>query len=386
MKDVTKLGLSLADFETDRRLGITPCGGWNYLSNSDLATAIEFMPHTGKFYSTSLCLEQFDGAVRKPLAFASSQGRLYKLDNISKNEANLSHSAIFPDMAIELQRLHYLAILTHKRLLGHLVWKKLRDTLGHVPTTQEWQESIKLFEFGRKSYLRATTSAPSEPIDSIHVEDWLILYAAFNAIFDGHNSIVITNDRTVIEQFVTLCVCMQRDYRAWTMCPHIMLIDLSWDDKDDMTGRRYGFKSLPIVLQIGEEQCEKMLPVHPWPIHLHCWLIERKDDGWGLIPMSFRAERPMHAAISFRGANGGRNTTSLGDHNIHFLSVPNQLVQSAQLMIGRDSITKMGEAAFPVRADLFSPLIEISTFDLTMVQDNSDPIEFPWHNFEEKLT
>lgn len=396
----SKQGLFAASFTPDVRLGISPCADWLHLSPTELATAIQHLPTACRIF---VC-DSFFQKVRDDCVYQSLQFRGQSKDVVAGHHAmsvfRESYAdvtavecqnkkgdtkwisvapAVYEEAELNLVRLQYSALLNHKRQFGEIVRHAACKKLKRDPTDSEWWEEFSAYRFPERRLLRASPS-PNRDQSPNH-RDAFLVHTWLESLLRGHHAVLLTSDRTVIEQFVSLCAVLATNYYAWVLAD---LLPLELEHELPSTPALFpaGFEAGPIRIPLSPVEVAGHLPANEWALNIQCWLLENSDDSWRFMPVSFRAECPMQHVMWVRGRNNGRNTDRFRRANVDFQwswNPGSTFGSDGELWFYIERQLKLGTADCPVDREQFAPVDALPVFDVIHIQNSCDILEFPWH-------
>ena len=271
----------------------------------------------------------------------------------------------------------YLAFLAHRKLFGTIIERELREQLGRLPTDEEWRSEITSIGNGA-GLLRAIDGRRRRDDARLFDDELNVVTAIMDAIFKGRDTILLTRRREVMEQFVTLCITLERDYRAWAMAEkmHEFLNKYPPQGAADLT--KIGFDGVARIMKFERGGPDEMLPKSAYPVQVQCWLFEGDSDSLRILRVAFLAERPMHRMFEVKAETGGKSTNRLGDRSLYYLRQlgPDGLVEKA--LFGRITWTDIGSNGFPADERLDLVISRVPTFELVEIENNGDGVVFPW--------
>lgn len=287
--------------------------------------------------------------------------------------------AMYEEAELNLVRLQYSALLNHKRQFGEIVSRAARKKRNRVPSTSEWWADLSAYRFPERRLLRALPSPNGD--QSPNHRDAFVVHTWMESLLRGHHAVLLTSDRTVIEQFVSLCGVLATNYYAWALAD---LLPLELEHELTPTPALYpmGCDGGLIRIPLNPVKVAGHLPNNEWALNIQCWLLENAEDSWRFMPVSFRAECPMQHVMWVRGRNNGRNSNRFKQANVNFQwswNPQSTLGSDGELWLYIERQMKLGTADCPVDREQFAPLDALPVFDVINIQNSGDILEFPWH-------
>lgn len=378
---ISDTGFSIGHFEVDKRLAFSGETKWHRVESGDFASGLQCQPRWSRAFVYPEALELLIGNVEyiEAVKFLASNRAVVVPKGFAMGRNWLVEQESFDSEVGSISPFDYLLQLSHKRCFGRIIARALERKNGSPPTVDSLRSEILEFRFGNRRFLRANLAGDLSHPCQIDQSDEFLLNACYESIICGHDALLITTDKTVLEQFITLLCRLERDYRAAMLSDWAFASRPSQEFPNLEECRNLGFISEMQILTLNAQEVEKLMPTDPWPINLHCWLIEPEPMSMKVLPISFRAERPMHKLFSIRNENRGRNAALPDNVNVHF-----SWQEQAGGLIGRIHFAKgsqlaVGSEDFPLAIE---PERELSSwiYELFDVQNLCDPIALPWHS------
>ncbi len=345
---------------------MSACGGWSELSVEDFASAIFAAPVWQRLYLCGGAATALEG-IPQLLDVVSTRGRgkaVVGPTELSTGRHWLTSADLSSRRCAAFRGFLYL--LHHKRCLGALTANPAELN------TEQKRKVIIEYKFGERRVQRAWSA---EKMSSYAPSDSLLVQSFIDGVEFGHDSLLITTDRTVMEQYATMVSIFSRAYFA-AVLGETVFKDVQIDSVVATPElKRLGFRTCPNITNLRKSAAFELLPKNPWDVHFHCWLFEPVTTGVRLLPMSFRGERPMHLMLSNRRTLGGRNARLPRDMNVHFSWNSNG--EPALTFAVEDRI-KPGDTDCPLIALHEHDTVSIA--ELISAQNFSDPVHFPWHD------
>jgi hypothetical protein len=209
---------------------------------------------------------------------------------------------------------YYASLLLTRRQVFRVVGSAFQQKHGREPTLTELVNRIQRL-YGTRGLAIAYKYRQVQAMDSRATDESLVYFAAEHALRTGQQTVVLTKDQDVMEQFYKLWWFLDTHYRA-------MLI------ADEYAENPFRYKVLPlpdlprisdvfevstgVLLQRGPDRMRAVLPSQFDFVAASCWVV-----GNSFTPLTFGAERSMYRLLQAKGATGGLVSTRLGHRNLH---------------------------------------------------------------------
>jgi hypothetical protein len=155
-----------------------------------------------------------------------------------------------------------------------------------------------------------------------YTDEALVVLAAMHAIQTGQQTVILTRDEDVMEQFYKLRWFLDTHYRGMltadvyarefsTFTTHKLA------DVGDVITDAFEIEG-GLLFERTDEFLQRVLPARSTFVAMHCWLL-REDERTQMI---FGAEREMERLLFVKGKTGGLNTNLLNERNCHIWLAP----------------------------------------------------------------
>ena len=212
---------------------------------------------------------------------------------------------------------YYTQLLALRRRALVLAASAFQEEQGRDPGPGERAELADWVqrELGERGRLLATKS-PGRGTDEA-----LVYLAVEHAITTGKQTLIVTRDADVEEQFFKLIWLIDTHYRAMLLA-------------DDYAARFGSYRAVPVpdtlleepycpfesrdaVLIARSDDLVELLPPEPHCVAVSCW-----NAGTYSSHLSFMAEKEMGRLLRIKDATGGLSTDRLGGRNLHVWTNP----------------------------------------------------------------
>jgi len=221
-----------------------------------------------------------------------------------------------PDRFASFAFHHYRDLLLARKLVGPNVAEDLKTALGREPTDEEVRVAVrkrvglrgeKLAFKGWKDYGKRNYSTDEE----------LVVTAVLTAIVTGKETLILTWDTDLQEQFVKLMMFLASDYQAYLFAEYAAsgLEPVPWADVPVAMGEHETLRTTSNVVQYAgcpSDFVESLLPKPYHQVNCYCYVLGNNRHDLKLTPTIFSAEREMSCMLRVKAHTGGRNTDKFG--------------------------------------------------------------------------
>ena len=247
---------------------------------------------------------------------------------------------------------YYIQLLCVRKLVASIERDRFSADCGREPTADELAARCKRITGERGWRLAEKGMNECQKINFGADEEAAVTWAVISAIVSGRETVIMTRDTDVMEQFYKLIYLLDTHYRscliacAFANFPS-MFEDVStsnmpglWDVADP---RDAVVKSMPYRFD------QRVLPLNFRPVSVQCWLIGGDPARLSMSRLSFLAEREMSQVIRAKGSTGGKNTALLSGRNCHRCFLPHfDNVPADWFLIGSDRVAEFFGLSLPV--------------------------------------
>ena len=214
----------------------------------------------------------------------------------------------------------YFNLLALRRLIG----LELAAELG-LPATLDAMTAELQRRFGDRGYLVSSEAFSKGTKPNFLADEQMIVMAALTALCTGHETVILTWDTAIQEQFRKLWYLIERDYVAfctgevisWTMdISEIKELNNESGREDPIVPDKLRAFKVPAA-----EFQEWVLPPDPSPVLSICLTIGGELRSGGEIkhlrvtPDAFCAENYIAPFLRQKVENGGKNTSRFGEYD-----------------------------------------------------------------------
>jgi hypothetical protein len=215
---------------------------------------------------------------------------------------------------------YYVKLLSLRKKLGVVVARELRTSLGRDPTDEQLKQHLH-----NKYHPRIATIAFKGWKDQLKrnylADEELVVTAALTAILSGTETLILTWDTDVFDQFAKLMELLAQDYICFRFSEchfhnpegyPLFPLDISADSSDDFPFVGNSIKHAVFAYQDGEG-----LPPYAFtPVHAYCVLLGNHHLAPKISTAAFCLEAEMADLLRIKGATDGKNTARFPGQNI----------------------------------------------------------------------
>lgn len=265
----------------------------------------------------------------------------------------LDHETHWPP-GCQFARTYYVTLLSSRKQRSHSLVDSFKTTFGRSPTTREldnlWQRSGKErdFQLLRKGY-------DDFGKDNYFADEDVVVTAAMTAFVIGRDTVILTRDGDVFDQFIKFTGLLTWHYQA-----------MLFADLYATAPGRFTTKSMPIGIPELEafffpEECTlvkkhvgnldhfttAILPSNCCPISLTCVLFGGNPPDLSRSFARFVGEKDIGRLFNVKGQTKGLNTDKLGGMNCHVTGFPLGIENPRQwVIVGKDKSTAVQSGNF----------------------------------------
>ncbi len=227
---------------------------------------------------------------------------------------------------------HYLDLIVLRKLFGKHVADEMKSRSGAVPTSSQLKNELNKLVGDRGAQI-AFKGWEKFGAMNFTADEELVVQAVLTAIVTGRDTVILTWDTDLQEQFVRLMYHLCADYSCWAFGeyyaahPEMPLFDLAVDESlffaSSMTNKNLKHVKMPT------RDSDIFWPTTWTPVGCHCLLLGNHRKELKVTPTTFYAEREMHHLLEVIHKTGGRNSERFGESNI--------IVGSGKMDDGRSS-------------------------------------------------
>jgi hypothetical protein len=215
---------------------------------------------------------------------------------------------------------YYVNLLSLRKRLGIVANRELQDILGRDATDSELKQHLHNKHHARVAPLALKGCRDFGKRNYLHDEE-LVVTAVMTAILTGRETVILTRDNDVFDQFVKLMELIIEDYHCYRWanvhfldpsgCPmYPIAIPPGHNDESGFQGDAFDHVVVPI------EEVEGLPPYEFKFVNTYCVLVGNSSADPKISQAGCCLEREMGHLLEAKGKNGGRNTVHFGQKNV----------------------------------------------------------------------
>lgn len=237
---------------------------------------------------------------------------------------------------------HYVTRLTLRKLVGVRVARDMEAGIGRPVSEQELDRELQR-RLGPRNSQIALKGWKDFGKPNYTADEELVVTAVLTAILTGCETVLLSWDRDIQEQFVRLAFMVLGDYHA-----HL----LGEAAADPAAGIPLARQNIPPTavnspfdgdhvhyVALPDSEVGKLPPPEFHPVHVHCYVLGNHQADLKVTPTWFTAETGMRRVLDVVGETG-RTTRRFGDRNIHTGSMDADGEAVSYYVIGRDKMVE----------------------------------------------
>jgi hypothetical protein len=174
---------------------------------------------------------------------------------------------------------------------------------------------------GPRAYHLAKKGYEERQAQPRFTDEVLVCLAFVNAILTGRETVILTKDYDLLEQFYKLQWLLDTHYRAYLLAQRIRADERAFVrhslPSTDPWIQRVFVAETGYLLERSDALLDEILPNTCEPVMLYCYVM-----GERLSSMTFCAERGLRQLLEVKSKTGGLNTNQLDGRNCHIWLSP----------------------------------------------------------------
>lgn len=233
---------------------------------------------------------------------------------------------------------YYVQLLGVRKLVAIIEQQQFQSEFGRPPTDAELAARCKRIVGERGWRLAQKGMAESKNIN-FGADEELVVWAVVSAVLSGRETVILTRDTDVMEQFYKMVYLLDTHYRSCLIAHAVSLFPSKFTDVvfekrlpplEMMQPNQAVVKSMPYRFD------DRVLPHDHTPVSVQCWLFGGDPLRLSLASLSFLAEREMKCVINAKGCTNGMNTYRLNGKNCHRCFLPVDGIPADWFVVGHD--------------------------------------------------
>jgi hypothetical protein len=215
---------------------------------------------------------------------------------------------------------YYVNVLSLRKKLGIAVAREMRARLGREPTEQELKQRLHNDYHPRIACI-ALKGWKDQGKRNYLADEELVVTAALTAVLSGTETLILTWDTDIFDQFAKLMEWLVADYMCFRFaevhfrnpegCPMYRLEIPATPDGE------FGFRGDAVEqVIIPHSEGERLPPYSFTPVHAYCVLLGNNYLEPKISTAAFSLETEMASMLETKGMTGGKNTARFPGKNI----------------------------------------------------------------------
>lgn len=214
---------------------------------------------------------------------------------------------------------YYVDMLSLRKRMGIAAHRELKDKLGREPSEQELKQHLHNEYHPRVTSL-AFKGWKDQGRRNYLADEELVVTAAMTAILTGRETMILTRDNDVFDQFVKLMQLFADDYNCYRFA------EVHYLNPDGCPMFPIGFPEAygpagftsdpPYHVVLPQDEVERLPPYNFSFVNAYCFLVGNSHNDPKISQTGFCLEREMGRLLEIKGATGGKNSERFGDKNM----------------------------------------------------------------------
>lgn len=224
---------------------------------------------------------------------------------------------------------YYVNLLGERKRFARTLALKLREELGREPTQSELNHVFQKGRSPRDLLVYPPAERELRLGGNVFTDEELVVTACAHGLRSGHDSVILTRDRGVFDQFAKLSSLLTWHYLAMRFSEALAAYPRSFETKPMPTGvpeidAYFVAENSLLVRKPGalEDFVDWLIPPEPDVVRLQCVLLGGEGDATSFDHCVFEAERDLDRIIRMKGRTRGGNTDLLQGRNCHITGYP----------------------------------------------------------------
>ena len=240
---------------------------------------------------------------------------------------------------------YYLNLLALRKMMGPLATAVLTKKLGRAPTQEEFHAEVQS-QFGERGYLLARKGLEGQNSPNKLTDEHLVATAMLSAILTGAESVILTRDPDVLEQYAKLCTLIKEHYRATLIAERYSSNPSGYAFEEVPLENEYlrAFSGGPLLRFETTDRDFNPLPRDFHFVMVYCLLIGGEPHNMKVTASSFCAETEMARSLRVIAATDGLTTDKFNGKNCIIVTehiTPEK--QNVAVLIGNERRVRFGD-------------------------------------------
>jgi hypothetical protein len=210
---------------------------------------------------------------------------------------------------------YYVTLLASRRITLEVAREQFKVEYGREPTPEEASTRVQQF-FGSRGLLLAKKPNPAR------TDEALVYLAVEHALTTGRQSVILTADADIEEQFYKLFWLIDTHYRGMLLADRYVKESVGLRPKGfpkELTSDpRWPFEAEGgVMIDRGSHDLNDLLPEKFSFVAISCWTVDTYFSA-----LIFGAEQEMARLLAVKDRTGGLSTDRLGARNVHVWLAP----------------------------------------------------------------
>jgi hypothetical protein len=301
-------------------------------------------------------------------AWLSSGRNAMMAQAVNSKHAHISYPEI-DSIVVNNSYEYYINILGFRKYWGAIAQKSLTDRLGRSPTQEEFASYCKKLTKDR-GYDIAAKAKDNLGKSNFLADEQLVVMAVLTAIITGRETVILTRDRDVFDQFYKLIYIIDINYISMLFADHYTafpnefhtrrIVDLVQQDSQ----RRFTGGNDDILVWPKRQTPDYLVSILPpqfEPVTINCIWFAGGPSQLKASMLIFCAEKEMGRLLGTKYETNGLNTRKLGETNCHIHAYPDIEDFGGMAAIARDRTISTPEAQTCI-VDLLLSLLSVEGY------------------------
>lgn len=190
---------------------------------------------------------------------------------------------------------------------------KLEERLGREPTDDEVSNYCQQVGTSRMQLLAKQGAAP-KVTEHLFNDEQLVVLAVLDALRSGVETMILTADEAVLDQFCKLTYLLAAHFRSFHLARRYAADPLAFQTRRYRRALEDAFVGDVVLVRKHEDWDEAVLPKCLQLVGTGCLLMQPQ-----VSQMMFAADRAMNDVLDMKAETRGLSTNRLDGRNCHFL-------------------------------------------------------------------
>lgn len=224
---------------------------------------------------------------------------------------------------------------------------------GRSPTDAELKairESLHNLQVGPRGYVLAKKGEAESASPNRFTDETLVVTAVTRALYESRETVILTKDQDVLEQFYKIQYLLDTHYRGLLLaaCYHDAPSSYSMTPmpSDDPWLSEVFEVADSVLVEPRDRTFRDVLPPQFTTSPYQCWLFGKRANT--LVRLAFAADSAMQRLLEVKGRTNRLNTDKLGGKNCHIWLAPLPIKQELRkCAIAKDRGWQIGSGQVP---------------------------------------